>query len=177
MLSFISYYLLFCYSFLGLISVKNVSHVEKFARHPLHLSATEINYNPRSKTFEMSCRIFTDDFEDALSKKFHLKSDLSAVAKHQTMDDLVRKYLAANLQLRANGKPLALTYVGFENDNEAVIVYLESAVLLNPKKIETTCTLLYDLFEDQTNIFHFSYNGKKKSAKLSHPDKMLSTVL
>src|SRR6476661_2375693 len=36
------------------------------APHPFHVSTTEINHNATDKTLEISCRIFTDDFESCL---------------------------------------------------------------------------------------------------------------
>ncbi|WP_442591103.1 DUF6702 family protein [Pedobacter sp. AW31-3R] len=177
MLTFISQYLLFCYVFLGAFTAEKDLTTVKNSRHPLHLSSTEINYNANGKTMEISCRIFTDDFEDILSKKYKVKSDLSSAVKHKAMDELVRKYMAEHLQVAVNGKQLGLSYIGFENDKEAVIVYIESEKVMNPEKMETTCTVLYDLFDDQINIFHITYHGSRKSAKLNYPDKVLSSIL
>jgi len=173
MLSFIHQSLVICYAFLGVFaSGPDLSAL----RHPLHLSSTELNYNAKENTMEISCRIFTDDFETVLSKEFKVKTDLSSPAKHQQMDNLVKKYMAAHLQLSANGKPLDLNYLGFENDKEAVEVYLESAQVKNLRKLETTSTILYDLFDDQTNIFHTTFNGNRKSAKLTYPDKKMAST-
>ncbi|WP_052496077.1 DUF6702 family protein [Pedobacter lusitanus] len=141
------------------------------ARHPLHLSSTELNYNLKESTMEVSCRIFTDDFEDILSKKYKVKADLSAEGKHKEMDQLVSKYMAAHLQLAANGKILPLSYIGFEKDSEAVVVYLESVKIKNLVKLETTSTVLYDLFDDQTNIFHLTFKGNRHSFKMTYPEK------
>ena len=168
--------LLICYAIF--LSVKNpgLKKVEMGSRHPLHLSSTELNYNSESKTIELSCRIFTDDFEDILAKNYKIKADLSAAAKHKEMDQLINRYMAAHLKLNANGKALPLTYLGFENEKEAVVVYLESAKVNELKKMETTHTVLYDLFDDQINIIHITVNGKRKSAKLNYPNRSLITV-
>lgn len=176
MLSFIGHSLLICYAFFGFLPTGLPITAEKSLRHPLHLSSTELNYNIKDQTVQVSCRIFTDDFEEALSKKFKVKSDLAAPAKHKAMDALVMKYMLAAIHFTGNGKQLSLNYLGFENDSEAVIIYMESARVPNLKKLETTSTVLYDLFDDQTNIFHVTFNGSRHSAKLSFPDKVLSSV-
>lgn len=94
------------------------------------------------------------------------------------MDALIRKYMSNHLQLSINGKNLPLNYVGFENDKEAIMIYVESEQVKNITKMEVSSTVLYDLFEDQTNIFHVTVNGNRKSAKLTYPDKTLgSSVL
>jgi len=162
---------------LGVFSPPAVKNHANFLRHPLHLSSTELNYNMKTATVEVSCRIFTDDFEDLLGKKYKVKPDLSAPAKHQEMDALVNKYMATHMQLSTGGKILPLTYIGYENDKEAVVVYMESSAVKNLKTMEVSCTVLYDSFDDQTNIFHVSHNGNRKSSKLTYPDKKFVSTL
>ena len=38
------------------------------APHPLYISVTEINHNSKDKILEVSCKIFTNDFETVLEK-------------------------------------------------------------------------------------------------------------
>jgi hypothetical protein len=165
---FISQSILICYlfftSFLPLTTAGGT-------RHPFHLSATELNYNAGERTWELSCRIFTDDLESALAKKYNVKTDLSAPAQHKAMDVLVKKYALANLALRDGSGPVTLNYLGFEKDSEAVIVYLESGKVSGLAKLEATNSILYDLFDDQSNIIHVTKNGSRKSSKLDYPDK------
>jgi hypothetical protein len=168
--------LLICYLILGSVKPVTVNLEESADRHPLHLSSTELNYNPGSHTVEISCRIFTDDFEELLAKNYKVKPDLSAAARHKEMELLVGKYMAAHFQLSTNGKPLKINFLGFENDKEAVIVYQESARITGLRKIEIISTVLYDLFDDQTNIFHVTFDSKRKSSKLTYPEnKLLSS--
>ena len=42
---------------------------EMLTIHDFHTSLAEVEYNTSSKTFEISLRVFTDDFEKALSQK------------------------------------------------------------------------------------------------------------
>lgn len=176
MLSFVHQSLLICYVIFGLSNPQNNTGVGFLAKHPLHLSSTELNYNAKSSTFEVSCRIFTDDFEDLLGKKYNIKPDLSAAGKHKEMDALVNKYMASHIQLSTGGKVIALNYLGFETDKEAIVVYMESAETKSLKSVDVSCTVLYDAFDDQTNIFHVSANGNRKSSKLTYPDKKFSSA-
>ena len=57
--------------------IKNPIQITR--HHPFHVSTTEINHNTSDKTLEISCKVFTDDFESALTKQYHTKADLSAV--------------------------------------------------------------------------------------------------
>ncbi len=174
MLKRMSGLLLICYLILGFLAPTNLS-AESF--HPFHVSSTDINYNPKTNTLEVSCRIFTDDFELALAKAYKVKTDLSADSKHKAMDVLVKKYLLANMSFRTASKTLTLTYIGFEKDNEATIVYLETEPVQGLKKFETTNSVLYDQFDDQSNIMHFSGYGKRKSSKIDYPNSKIVVEL
>jgi hypothetical protein len=164
--------LLICYLIFGITGKDTTKSSNK---HPFHLSSTELNYNSKENTLELSCRIFTDDLEAALSKNYKVKTDLSNTSKHKDMDLLVKKYALSNLALRANGKMLGLNYLGFEKDNEAIVVYLESEPVKGLKKLETTNSILYDQYDDESNIIHVTFNGSRKSSKLDYPEKKLLT--
>ena len=80
-------------------------------------------------------------------------------------------YATNNLKLKANGKLLKLNYIGFEEENESVNIYLESEKVASPKKMETVVSMLYNEFDDQMNIIHFVINKVRKSEKLTYPDQ------
>ncbi|MCZ4242951.1 DUF6702 family protein [Pedobacter punctiformis] len=157
--------------FVTLFLVFILSATAKEKKHPLHVSTTEVNFNAKDKTLEVSCRIFTDDFESILSKLYKQKTDLSKPAMKTAMDELVKKYLTSHLQLKTNGKAVAMSYVGFEIDHEATNIYLEVEKISSVKSIEIDNNILYDLFDDQMSIVHVVKNGNRKSTKILYPDK------
>ncbi|QPH38155.1 DUF6702 family protein [Pedobacter endophyticus] len=140
-------------------------------KHPLHVSTTEVNFNARDKTLEVSCRIFSDDFEAVLSKTYKQKTDLSNLAMKAAMDELVKRYLITHLQVMANGQPTKMNYLGFEIDHEATNIYLEVEKIPSLKSLKVTNTILYDMFDDQMSIVHLVKGNVRKSAKILYPDK------
>jgi hypothetical protein len=142
--------------------------------HPFHVSVIEINHNANDKTLEISCKIFTDDFEKILAKTYKTHVDLGNPPNHAAMDSLVKKYIFSHLGLKANGKTVNLSYVGFEPDHEAVYGYVEVDNIPALTKIDITNTIMYDQFDDQVNIMHVIVNGNRKSSKLNYPDKEIS---
>jgi len=141
-------------------------------KHPLHVSTTEIEFNPKEKSLEISCRIFTDDFETILAKQFKAKTDLTKPGMHKAMDELIKKYMAAHLKLNVNGKNATFTYVGFEIDHEATNVYLEIENINTLQKLGLANSILYDLFDDQMNILHVQKQGVRKSIKTNYPETL-----
>jgi len=144
--------------------------------HPIHVSTSNIEYNAKDNKFEVICTMFTDDFEAALAKQYHAKTDLNKQEMHAAMDALVKQYIAANLYLKADDKAVNLNYLGFEINREATDVYLESDELPQVKKVDVDASLIYNLFDDEINIVHIIVNGVRKSEKVNYPDKRVEQV-
>ena len=140
-------------------------------KHPFHVSTTEINHNAADKTLEISCKIFVDDFESCLSKQYHTKADLSAASMKTAMDSLVKKYLLSHLLVKADGRAVAIHYLGFEKEDVATNIYLEAENISSVKKVEVNDSILQDLYDDQINIIHVVVGGNRKSTKLDAPNK------
>lgn len=137
--------------------------------HPFHVSVVEINHNAADKTLEISCKIFTDDFEKVLAKNYQTKVDLINPVDKKAMDSIVKKYIVSHLSISADGKPGNLVYIGFERDGEAVFSYVQLENVPSVKKIDITNKLMHDMFDDQINIMHVTVNGTRKSMKLDYP--------
>ena len=144
--------------------------------HPLHVSTTEISFNAKEKSLEISCRIFTDDFENVLAKAYKTKTDLTKKELHVEMDVLIKKYLATNLKFKVNGKLVVANYLGFEIDHEATNVYLEIENVAGLQSLSLSNSILYDLFDDQMNILHVERAGVRKSARTNYPSTSLSVI-
>lgn len=138
--------------------------------HPFHVSVTEINHNAAEKTLEVSCKIFTDDFEDALTKKFKAKIDLVNPKDRAETDKYVSAYIHDHLQVKADGKPITLNYLGYEIESEAAYAYLQADNITTLKKADITNTIMYDVFTDQVGINHVIVGGNRKSVKLDYPN-------
>jgi hypothetical protein len=151
-----------------------LSPAKPAAPHPLHVSSTDISYNATEGKLEVICKIFTDDFETALVKQYHNKTDLVKPELHEAMNVLVRKYLAANVHIKTTAVNLGFNYVGFELEKGMVNAYFESEKTPVPKSIDAEVTLLHNLYNDQINIVHMTVNGTRKSEKLEYPNKKVT---
>lgn len=141
------------------------------APHPLHVSVTEINHNSTDKTLEISCKLFTDDFEKVLTQNYKTKVDLINPPDRAAMAKLVDDYIHKHLSLKVDGKVVSFSSLGFEHDQDAVYGFLQVNNITAVKKLELTNTLMFDLFTDQINLMHITVAGNRKSQKLDYPDK------
>jgi hypothetical protein len=144
--------------------------------HPFHVSVVEINHNANDKTLEISCKIFTDDFEKVLAQNYpqdaahKTRVDLINPPVRKAMDTLVKNYISTHLSIRADGKPVHFSYLGFERESEAVYSYVQVDNIVTVKNIELVDKLMYDLFTDQINLIHVIVGGNRKSTKLDYPE-------
>src|SRR5688500_17746696 len=69
------------------------AHPAKSRFHPLHISVTEINHNATDKTLEISCKMFTDDFEKVLAQNYKTKVDLINPTDRPAMEKLVNDFV------------------------------------------------------------------------------------
>jgi hypothetical protein len=126
----------------------------------------EINHNATDKTLEISCKIFTDDFEKVLTQNYKTKVDLTNPPDRKAMDSVVKKYIVSHLSVSVDGKPKPLSYLGFEKDAEAVYSYvqIENITSIKDRLVNKT---LHDMFWT-VNIIHVVVNGNRK-VQLDYP--------
>jgi hypothetical protein len=142
--------------------------------HPFFVSVTEVTQNKAEGTLEISCKFFADDFEETLRSAYKTKLDINNKKEQANFDRLIPDYISKHLVLVADGKPLKLSYVGYEKDKESVFCYFEVTGLPFVKTLQASNSLLHDFKTEQINIMHVSVNGKRQSTKLDFPAKVAS---
>ncbi len=139
-------------------------------RHPFFVSVTEINHNAKDKTLEMSCKLFTDDFEKTLRQVYRTGVDLIAPKDRNAMNKLVSDYVQKHLLLRVDDKAVTLQFLGFERQEEAIYSYWQVNNIPAVKKLDITDNLLYDYKKEQVSILHVTVGGERKSNRLINPE-------
>jgi len=137
--------------------------------HPFYVSVTEITQNPKTKTVQVSVRVFFDDFEKALDHKYKAKLNILKPVDRKKVDLLIADYLQKHLQIKANQKPLLLKYIGYEIEEDAAWCYFETEKLGTIKNFDIRNDILFDEHDSQSNMVHVTLNGQRKSTKLDNP--------
>ena len=158
--------LLFKWFFISLIflPINNIVH------HPIFVSVTEIEHNAKENTLEISCKIFTDDFEKTLRSEYKTHIDLLDQKIKPAMDKIVNDYVQRHLKIVIDGKTTGIKYLGFEQIEEGIYSYYEANNIIAPKKIEVTDNVMLEYNPQQMNLVHVIVGGERKSAKLSGTD-------
>lgn len=140
------------------------------AKHPYYLSVVEVNHNATDKTLEISCKIFTNDFQTTLEKNYNTKVDLITPKDKAAADKWVSDYINKHLSFKVDDKAVSFSYVGYEKEDEAIYSYFQVDNIASVKKITVTNSILHDFSDQQINIVHCIVGGKRQSTKLDYPN-------
>jgi hypothetical protein len=137
------------------------------ALHPLHVSVTEIKFDPKDKELEITARIFLDDLEEAIRQERKLTTlDITNPGSGLTTDQLVSTYLDTRLTTKVDNKAVAIKYLGHEIDGDAMVVYAYAPGVKKMKSIEVFHSTITEVHEDQSNLVHITLGEKTRSLRL-----------
>ena len=137
--------------------------------HPFFVSVSEINYNAADKNLEISCKVFTDDFETTLKNVTQTVVDMYKPKDSAQLEKMISAYIQKHLQLRIDGKLVKLEYIGHELEDQSTWNYFQVTNIGAPRKIEIFNDIFHESFDKQINIMHITVNGNRKSMKLDYP--------
>ena len=143
------------------------------AFHPYYISVTDIKYKEKEKSLQISCKLFTNDLENALKKIYKKPIDVLHPKDKAETEKLLFDYISKHLQIKVNGKLQNLVFIGYEKEEEAVWTYLEVKNVALPKTMHIENSLLYEYLPQQLNMVHTEMRDKKQSSKVTNPDKVL----
>lgn len=138
--------------------------------HPFYVSVTEINHNLKSKSLEISCKIFYDDMEKALEKDSKVKLDILDPANKREIGSFIKEYVSKHFKIIANNKHQYLNFIGYEIQEDAVWCYFETGKINKINRLEVINDILFDLYDSQINILNAKVVGKRLTTKLERPN-------
>jgi len=133
--------------------------------HKFYVSVTNINYIEKSDALQITSRIFVDDLEDLLKERYEIDAALDTEKESPLADSYIQKYLKRKFILKLDDEVAEYNFIGKKYDDDVVILYLEvTDVGFNTlKSISIQNDILTDLYDEQKNLVHFKWKGKKKS--------------
>ena len=138
-------------------------------RHPIYVSVIEIEHNSKDKVLEISCKIFTDDFENTLRKAYQVHVDLLDPKQKAAMNKLVNEYVQKHFRISLEGKIATMQFMGFENIEEGIYCYFQVDQVNSVKNISITDNILYEYKSEQICLIHVTVGDNRKSTKLVNP--------
>lgn len=153
------------YKLLFLLLIVSLSSFR--SSHKFYVSVTEIEHNEKAQSLQIISRVFTDDMEELLQKRFDKKIRLLSTGDEGEVEKNLQDYLDQKFQIEINGKSFKAKYLGKEYENDMTLMYLEVSGIKSVKSVKVKNAVLTDLFEDQKNLVHVELKGKTKSLILT----------
>jgi hypothetical protein len=137
--------------------------------HPVHISVTEINYNEKSKSLQITSRFFVDEMELGVrAQRKEPELDILEPKNGLTTKQLISNYLNAHFKVKIDGKPAKINFLGHEKEDISFVSYLEIENVKKLKTIEVFNDIITEIHDDQSNLVHVTYKEPVKSVRLTH---------
>ena len=138
--------------------------LSSFAFHKFYMGVFQVNYAAEKKMIQITSRIFVDDLNKGIEKKYHKKTFIGTDKETQADIDLLKKYLSENFTIKINGQPKSIAFLSKELEADDVLVcYSRITGVEKFKTLEISNTVLTDWNAEQQNITHISAFGAKRS--------------
>lgn len=141
-----------------------------FALHKYYVAVTQVDHVPQKKRIEITSRIFIDDLEKALTKKYKKKPNITSTNELPQAEEWIKSYIKEKIKISINNKPQQIEYLAKEVEGDVLIIYTKIAISKKINTFEIYNSLLTETFEEQQNIVHTNINGNKKSFLMTNTE-------
>lgn len=127
--------------------------------HPVHVSVTSMEYNKGEKIFLVSFKVFTDDFETIVERKYGVSLNLGKEDELKNANEYFSRYFMESFIFRVNGEELKEpVFLEKKMDDIAVWLYYKYPTPGNVEEVEIENIIMLNMFMDQSNLLIFKYN-------------------
>ncbi len=141
-----------------------------FVMHKYYVAVTQVDQVPQKKRIEITSRIFIDDLEKALTKKYKKKPNITSTNELPEAEEWIKSYIKDKIKISINKKPQNIEYLAKEVEGDVLIIYSKIAISKKINTFEIYNSLLTETFEEQQNIVHTHINGNKKSFLMTNTE-------
>jgi len=139
-----------------------------------------MEYNGQNQEFDISIKLFADDFEKIINKNYHVILNLGKENRLKDCNNFIDRYVKRNFVVvfdkKAVSKKMTQEKVIVKSEERSVWLYYK----LQSKKAHKVLvrnTLMNDLYNDQKNLFIFTYKKFQKAKKFEKNDTDLQFVI
>ncbi|WP_370226689.1 DUF6702 family protein [Mesoflavibacter sp.] len=135
--------------------------------HKYYVSITQIEFVKEQQSVQIISRIFIDDFESVLRKRYDKNITLDRGDDETQIDDYIRKYLLTKIEISINNQEVIPNFIGKKYDDGIMHCYLEIENIKSISTFQIKNKVLFDMFEDQKNVIRTNINNKNKTVVLT----------
>lgn len=134
--------------------------------HPYYVSIFQLTHNPEEKTLQITCKIFTDNLEEAIQDQGTEQLRLGSEREAAKADRYIARYIQQHFTIYINGEKRTLNYLGKEVELDVTWCYLEIPGVPDIDSLRVKNNILFEEYRAQSNIVHTKVGDQSKSAIL-----------
>jgi hypothetical protein len=128
--------------------------------HDFYISILTMEHDAGRKELKLTWRMTTHDIEHALAPEVQgRRLHLGGEQELPQAGELLRAYVLQHIDLRIDGAPVEVKYLGREVEMEDMYCYLLVEDVGRFDSITVISTLLFDMFDEQENVVHLKVAG------------------
>jgi hypothetical protein len=134
-----------------------------FSIHKFYVALYQLNYAPEKKMLQITTRIFVDDLNSAVGKKYSKKINLGA--ENESVDDVnfLKKYFSEKFYIKVNGQTKPILFLSKEMEGDVLICYFSMKEIQKINSLEIYNAVITEGNSEQQNIMHFNVSGVKNT--------------
>ena len=137
--------------------------LSSFSIHKFYVSLYQVDYAREKKMLQITSRIFIDDLNNAIDKKYGKKIQLGS--ENETDADLLlfKKYFSEKFTIKVNGQLKPVQFLSKEMEGDVLICYFKIKDIYKIESLEIYNAVITEGNSEQQNIMHFSILGVKNT--------------
>ena len=134
-----------------------------FSVHKFYVALYQVNYAPEKKMLQITTRIFVDDLNSAVGKKYSKKINLGS--ENESVDDVnfLKKYFSEKFYIKVNGQTKPILFLSKEMEGDVLICYFSMKEIQKINSLEIYNAVITEGNAEQQNIMHFNVSGVKNT--------------
>ena len=137
--------------------------LSSFGVHKFYVSLYQVDYAPEKKMLQITSRIFIDDLNNAIAKKFSQKMHLGSTDETEADIVLLKKYFNEKFTIKVNGQLKTMQFLSKEMEGDVLICYFKIKDIYKIESLEIYNAVITEGNSEQQNIMHFSILGVKNT--------------
>lgn len=142
--------------------------------HPLHLTFTNLEFNAQKGRWELTVKVFSDDFATNLKMATGTETVIGKRTNDEQTEALLKIWLESRLKIWFDQKPVEFgtwKFTGLTVKDDASWLKYTFTAPWPGSEIKIKNTLLLDLYTDQKNLFILSMGQFQTAHEFKNKDQ------
>ncbi len=143
------------------------------AGHPLHISFTNLEYQADKSRWEVTFKVFSDDFANSLKLSSGFEGEIPRKTKSLEFKDIIVNWLTPLFAVSFDDREILISgwiFEGLRIQEDATWLTFSFSAPLPVHGVKIRNTIHFDIFADQKNLFIFTMGRFQSAFQFRHKE-------